>query len=344
MRRRVLDTVKFMHNHPGPLRIEELDAVRGFALCGILVVNIWQLNGMVTTDGSGAVIPVRHALSVLFEGRFFPIFAFLFGIGFALLMDTAAERGERPRLVLIRRLLALGVVGLIHQQFQPGEALLPYALAGLVILVPAWALPNWVVLLAGLAGTFGVALALGGGLALVPGLFLLGLATARAGIVDTLDERGWQIGAVFALALPAAIVAGRWEYRTPYLELWSTPAIAVAGLLGALAYLTGLLLLLRIEPGQVLAEVLRPMGRMALTNYVGATALILLAAPRLGLTGSDDYATVLGLAAAIVAVQAVFSAGWLRLFEYGPLEWVWRCVTWWTMVPIRRARVPSRPY
>ncbi|MGW4326127.1 DUF418 domain-containing protein [Nocardia sp. NPDC004573] len=333
-----------MHYDARPPRIQELDAVRGFALCGILVVNIWRITDMPATDGSGAVFPVRHVLSVLFEGRFFPIFAFLFGIGFALLLEGAAQRGERPRLVLVRRLLALGLIGLVHQQFQPGEALLPYALAGLVILLPSSALPTWAVFLAGLAGTFGVALALGGGLALAPGLFLLGLATARAGIVDSLDERGWQIGAVFALALPAAIAAGRWEYRTPYLELWSTPAMAVAGLLGALAYVTGLLLLLRIEPGQVLAEMLRPMGRMALTNYVGATAVILSAAPRLGLPGSDDYATVLGLAVAIVAAQAVFSAVWLRLFEYGPLEWWWRCVTWWTVVPIRRVRVPSSRY
>ncbi|BDT94660.1 MULTISPECIES: DUF418 domain-containing protein [Nocardia] len=333
-----------MHYDARPLRIEELDAVRGFALCGILVVDIWRITDMPATDGSGAVFPVRHVLSVLFEGRFFPIFSFLFGIGFALLLDGAAQRSERPRLVLVRRLLALGLIGLVHQQFQPGEALLPYALAGLVILLPASALPTWAVFLAGLVGTFGVALALGGGLALAPGLFLLGLATVRAGVVDTLEERGWQIGVVFALALPAAIAAGRWEYRTPYLELWSTPAMAVAGLLGALAYVTGLLLLLRIEPGQVLAEVLRPLGRMALTNYVGATALILSAAPRLGLPGSDDYATVLGLAVAIIAVQAVFSAVWLRLFEYGPLEWWWRCVTWWTVVPIRRVRVPSRRY
>ncbi|MFI2282496.1 DUF418 domain-containing protein [Nocardia beijingensis] len=333
-----------MHHDAGPLRIQEVDAVRGFALCGMLVVNIWRITDIPATDASGVVLPVRHVLSVVFEGRFFPIFAFLFGIGFALLLDSAAERGERPRLVLIRRLLALGVIGLVHQQFQPGEALLPYALAGLAILLPASALPNWAVLLAGLVGTFGVALALGGGLALTPGLFLLGLATARAGIVDTLDERGWQIAAVFALALPAAIVAGRWEYRTPYLELWSTPSLAVAGLLGALAYVTGLLLLLRVEPGQVLAEVLRPLGRLALTNYVGATAAILLAAPRLGLSGSGSYAAVLGLAVGIIAMQAVCSAVWLRWFEYGPLEWVWRCVTWWTVVPIRRARVPSRPY
>ncbi|MGQ4619608.1 DUF418 domain-containing protein [Nocardia sp. R7R-8] len=333
-----------MHDDAGPPRIQELDAVRGFALCGMLVVNIWRITDIPATDDSGVVLPVRHALSVVFEGRFFPIFAFLFGVGFALLLDSAAERGERPRLVLIRRLAALGVIGLVHQQFQPGEVLLPYALAGSAILLPASTLPNWVLLSAGLAGTFGVALTLGGGLALVPGLFLLGLATARAGIVHTLDQRGRQIAAVFALAVPAAIVAGRWEYRAPYPELWSTPAVAVAGLLGALAYVTGLLLFLRIEPGQVLAEVLRPLGRLALTNYVVATAVILLAAPRLGLPGSRSYAAVLGLAVGIIVAQAVCSAVWLRLFEYGPLEWVWRCVTWWTVMPIRRTRAPSYPY
>ncbi|MGQ4596341.1 DUF418 domain-containing protein [Nocardia sp. R6R-6] len=333
-----------MHNDAGPLRSPEWDAVRGFALCGMLVVTIRQIAGMASTDETGMVIPVRHALTVLFDGRFLPIFSFVFGLGFARLLDHADERGERPRLVLVRHLVALGVLGLIHQQFQEGAALLPYALVGLAILLPAAALPNGVILVAGLVGTVAAAVALGGELALVPGLFLLGMAAARAGIVRTVGERSWQIGAVFALALPAAVVAGRWEYRTPYLDLWSTPAAAVAGLFGALAYLTGFLLLLRIEPGQVLSEVLQPLGRMALTNYVGATALILLAEPRLGLSGSADYAALLGSAAAVIVGQMLISAVWLRFFEYGPLEWVWWCITWWTVVPFRRTRVPSRPY
>ncbi|MEU7768269.1 DUF418 domain-containing protein [Nocardia sp. NPDC049190] len=319
-------------------RIREWDAVRGFALCGILVVDIWQITGMTVVTEPGVVVPVRHALSVLFEGRFFPIFSFLFGLSFALLLDNAARRTDRPRLVLARRLVALAIVGLVHHQFQPGEALLPYAIVGLVILLPTSALPNWLVLSAGLAGTVVVALTLGGGLAMVPGLCLLGLAAARYGIADTLDDRGWQVGATFALALPAAVLAGRWEYRTPYLELWSSPASAVAGLLGALAYLTGLLLLLRTETGAVLSEVLEPLGRMALTNYVCATALILLANPWLGLSDSADYATLLGLAVAIIVAQAIISAAWLRFFRYGPLEWMWRSITWWELAPARARR------
>ncbi|WP_435592516.1 DUF418 domain-containing protein [Nocardia sp. bgisy118] len=316
-------------------RIRELDAVRGFALCGMPVVIIWQMTDMTATVPSGeAMDPLRHALSVLVEGRFFPIFAFLFGLSFALFLDRAAERTARPRLAVARRLIALGVLGLAHQRFQPGEALLPYAAVGAVFLLPASALPLWLILAAGLVGTVGVALTLGGGLALVPGLFLLGLAAGRHGLVVDLRGRTWQLAAVFALALPAALVAAVWEWRTPYLELWTSSIEPIAGLFGALTYLTGLLLVLRTGYFEVLAEVLEPMGRMALTNYVSATALILLAEPHLRLGGTTRYPALLGLAAGIVVFQAFVSYLWLSWFRYGPLEWVWRCVTWWRIVPL----------
>lgn len=318
-------------------RIHGLDAVRGFALCGILVVNIWQITDMTATVPSGAAMdPVRHVLSVVVEERFFPIFSFLFGLSFAMFLDGAAERTDRPRVVLARRLIALSVLGLVHQIFQPGEALLPYAVVGLVILLPASALPSWLVLVTGLVGTLGVALTLGGGLALVPGLFLLGLAAERFGLVDILRGHVWPIAAVFVLALPAAIATAVWQWRTPYLELWTSSIEPIAGLLGAIAYSTGLLLVLRTGFGEVVAEVLEPMGRMALTNYVSATALILLAEGRLHLGGTTRYPALLGLAAAILLFQAFVSYLWMSWLRYGPLEWVWRCVTWWRIVPIRK--------
>ncbi|WP_433756926.1 DUF418 domain-containing protein [Nocardia sp. CA-135398] len=323
-------------------RIHELDAVRGFALCGILVVDIWQLTDMRATIGAGIVDPVRHMLSVLVEGRFFPIFSFLFGLSFSLFLDRAAERSDRPRQVLGRRLVALGVLGLIHHVFQPGEALLPYAIVGLVVLLPAAGLARWMLLLAGLVATIGVPVTIGGGLGLVPGLFLLGLAADRFGLVDNLRDHGWRIAVVFVLAVPAAVAAGVWEYRTPYIDLWTGSAAPVAGLLGALAYFTGFLLFLRTETGEVFAEVLEPMGRMALTNYISATGLVLAADPWLGLSDSNRYGAVLGLAAGIIAVQAVWSYCWLRWFRYGPLEWVWRCVTWWRLVPNLRTREERR--
>lgn len=122
--------------------MHNLDAARGFALCGIVVVNIWQITDMAATSAPGVLDPVRQVLLLVFEGRFFPIFSFLFGVSFALFLERAARRSDRPRVILVRRLVALGVLGAVHQLFQPGEALLPYAIVGLVVLLPAASLPR----------------------------------------------------------------------------------------------------------------------------------------------------------------------------------------------------------
>ncbi|MEV0251324.1 DUF418 domain-containing protein [Nocardia sp. NPDC050712] len=317
----------------GPTRAPELDALRGLAVAGMVIVQAWHVTGIPATVTPGVLDPLRHVLAVVVEGCFLPIFAFLFGLSFSMLAD-------RPWPVLLRRMLALGGLGLIHQVFQPGEALLPYAVAGAVILLPAAGLPRWAVLGAGLAATTGAALLLGDGFGLVPGLFLLGLAAGRFGVVEALRDRAWMPAAAFALALPAAVVAGKWEFRTSYLDLASS-APAIAGLLGALAYATGLLLVLRTGPGALAGELLAPLGRMALTNYLLATALILVAAATLGPSRSNDYAVLLAVSAGIVLVLGGFSALWLRRLSYGPVEWLWRCATWWEWVPMARPR-PAR--
>jgi hypothetical protein len=58
----------------------------------------------------------------------------------------------------------------------------------------------------------------------------------------------------------------------------------------------------------------------------------------LGLWDSAHWGTAMVLALAILAVQAVFSRWWLSRFRYGPLEWGLRCVTWWSVVQLRRWR------
>jgi uncharacterized protein len=44
--------------------------------------------------------------------------------------------------------------------------------------------------------------------------------------------------------------------------------------------------------------------------------------------------------AVVFAAQLVFSALWLSRFRYGPMEWLWRAVTYWTLPPMRRGREP----
>lgn len=324
---------------PTSRRITALDSLRGFALCGILLVNVpYQLMEMSKRDDALDIYPVPAFLDSFVHQRFFPIFAFLFGLSFALFLESAARRSPRPRLLLARRLVVLGLLGLAHQQLQPGEALLPYAVFGLLILLPASWLPTWVVLPAGLLGLVASVTFAGGGQASDPGLFLLGLAVARIGIARTLDRRTGQLAVVLVLAAVGTVAVSWWEHGYPSAGPYATRIAAAAGLLGAAAYATALLLALRTRLGRPLSAVLEPLGRMALTNYLTATLIVLAAAGPLELRHSSRWVTAMTLAAAILVAQTLFSRWWLARFRYGPLEWVLRCLTWWNVVPLRRAQ------
>lgn len=109
-------------------RIEALDSLRGFALCGILIVNIYQTLHLREPPRS---------LELFFEHRFFGIFSLLFGIGFGIFLERAAARTDRPRVLLLRRLAVLAGLGGLHLLLQPGEVLVLYAACGLVFLLPA---------------------------------------------------------------------------------------------------------------------------------------------------------------------------------------------------------------
>jgi uncharacterized membrane protein YeiB len=171
-------------------------------------------------------------------------------------------------------------------------------------------------------------------------LFLLGLAAVRFGIIDTLPRRRKQIAVLFCIAAAAAIPATIWQAAT-----WTGPngerAAAIAGLIGALAYSTGLLLILGTRFGTALQQILTPLGRMALTNYLTATLIAAAAGPLLGLGHSAHYGRMIAFALVILAAQAAFSHYWLARHQYGPLEWIWRCLTWRTRTSNRRVTQPS---
>lgn len=93
--------------------------------------------------------------------------------------------------VLVRRLAVLGAFGALHVLLQPGEVLWQYAAIGFLVLLPFSYAPrgvNLVVSLAFLAvGSFA------GGLAVVPGLLLLGFALSAYGLPRTLPQRPRQL-------------------------------------------------------------------------------------------------------------------------------------------------------
>lgn len=79
-------------------------------------------------------------------------------------------------------------------------------------------------------------------------------------------------------------------------------------------------------------------GRMAFTNYIGASAVMaaIFQGWGLGLYGhfmrpGMELFVLLGW-----ALMLLCSPWWLARFRYGPLEWLWRCLTYWRLFPLRR--------
>jgi uncharacterized membrane protein YeiB len=308
-------------------RIATLDSIRGLALCGILTVNAPAVLGLGGEPGPNAT---RELLGLAVQERFFPLFSFLFGISFGIMVARAERRGTPYRAALGRRLGFLLALGGLHQLLQPGEALLPYAIVGLVLLLPATWCPTWAAGLTAVALTgAGVAF---GGMALVPGLLLSGYAVARLGWATRLDaSRPWVPLAVAAAAGAAATPLLMRLADAPHTMGFSKTS-TVAGLLLATTYAALVTAAMASPLRRAVSGVLEPFGRMALTNYVSATLVLVAAKPFLGQLGvdgtSDGMLRMLGWCGVLLVVQWVVSRLWLARFGQGPLELVWRKVTW----------------
>jgi len=169
----------------------------------------------------------------------------------------------------------------------------------------------------------------------VLGLFMLGLLIARRGILFDIASHRPLLRRVVWVALPVGLVlsvlragfAGGWDPGMP----WA--AIVTAAYLGlplmALGYVAAFALLLQLR-AQWLVRLLAPAGRMALTNYLASGVLGTLAyhGYGLGLMGQLSMAQMNLLAVAIFAALLAFSHAWLRWFRYGPVEWLWRTLSY----------------
>lgn len=324
-----------------PGRLVALDVLRGFALCGIVWLNVPAATGW--RYGPGPVVDLAPWLEPLLRGRFIALFALLFGVGTALALHGAARRSARPRVVLARRMLFLLGLGVLHALLQPGSVLPGYALSGLVLLLPLSFLRRPWVALALAAAALGAVPLLGLEPAQVAlGMTLLGFAAARLGLHERLERPGRGAVVAAAVLLPAYAVALRLQetVENPVVggaQAAYTWADALAALVGAALYGLVVVLAVRTRLRPLLRAVLEPLGRMTLTCYVGATLVAVLARAVSGSATTTSTAPDLLLTAAVLLGQVLACRWWLARFHHGPLEWAWRCATWLRVVPNRRA-------
>ncbi len=130
---------------PAAERIQVLDIVRGFALLGILIMNMpgFGQSFFAEADGShlwpGALDQAAEQLrDTLFSGKFNSMFSLLFGIGFTIQYGRMVERDpDHATGPYLRRLLVLAAIGLVHAfVLWSGDVLHVYAVLGLLLVFP----------------------------------------------------------------------------------------------------------------------------------------------------------------------------------------------------------------
>lgn len=385
-----------------PERIEVIDIVRGAALFGILASNMRAFNSPLAAYMDHSLLwqePVDRAVQglvdVFITGKFITIFSFLFGLGFAVMMERTEARGLPLRGLYFRRLLALLAFGLVHLVFfWFGDILAPYALMGFVlywfrhsssrkVLMWAGALYAWPLFI----NAFTTLIALTG----VPmqgpqpptpeqlaatihayssgsyaelfqermkenvfmlfaliffyprflGMFLLGLLVWRKGLVRSLSERkdllvrcrNWGL----AVGLPLNVAASAMTEAYHPDPLGYSPLILSINALWAvgtpflsLFYVAQTALLVRSPEWLARLRPFEAVGRTALSNYLLQTLICttIFYSYGLGLYGKVGPAVGLLLTLAIYAALLAASAWWVKRFAFGPMEWVWRSVTY----------------
>ncbi|MBP7964002.1 MAG: DUF418 domain-containing protein [Caldilineaceae bacterium] len=170
-------------------------------------------------------------------------------------------------------------------------------------------------------------------------MFLLGLYAGKRRIFFAIDEHLPLIKRVFVWGLIIGVL-GNGLYVTMIQDVSRNipSGQLMLALLGqtygapalALAYMSGLTLLFRTQTGQRLLTPLSYVGRMALTNYLLQSLIctLIFYSYGLGRYGSVGAAAGLGLAVVIYLLQIPWSVWWLGRFRFGPMEWLWRWITY----------------
>jgi uncharacterized membrane protein YeiB len=139
--------------------------------------------------------------------------------------------------------------------------------------------------------------------------------------------------AIATRSIPGSNGADGWQLASGLQMLGNLPA--------SLGYLSLVVLMLHSATVFNKVRVLAPFGRMALTNYLSQSLIASLfffgyGFGNWGVSRVDQMLFV----AAVVVFQIGFSHLWLSRFRYGPMEWLWRAITYWTIPPMR---VETRP-
>jgi uncharacterized protein len=394
-------------------RVLSLDVLRGFALLGILIINIQSfsmieaayLNPTATGDLTGANLYVWFFSYLLADQKMMTIFSMLFGAGIFLMADRAKSRGLPSAGRHYLRMFWLILFGMLHAHLLwYGDILYVYGMCGVVVYLFRNLSPRWLIPLGLLSLAVCSALWLLMGLSMPawpepaladfredwhpePEMIEAELAAMRGGWMDQMGQRipaalfletvvfliwgSWRAGGlmligiglyklgVFSAArstrtyvgllafgifigIPTVLIGvyrnfeAGWDVTYSFFLGWQYNywgSVAVS-----LGWVGLVMILLKRSGGGWLTRSLAAVGRMALTNYFLHTLICttLFYGHGFGLFGRVDRLGQIVIVVAIWVLQLVISPLWLDRFRFGPVEWLWRTLTYLQVQPFRR--------
>lgn len=394
-------------------RIEIIDLIRGFALLGIIFDNVLYFSGywfmpfsqlqQFSTYSLDNVL--FQGIEIVIDGKFYRIFALLFGAGFYL---QFFKNRENPAFIKTyrRRLFILMIIGIIHSLVWNGDILFMYALAGFIMILFRKVDIRKILWIAVVFFGFFFLTDLLGGILYQMGdhsFQPVGASNAHIGFPDMTPaeiidiSRNGSILQVFLLNIHhlvwkwmAKIPSGTFtttiglfllgfyltarKFFTVHIKskklLFLSLAIGVVctftartaggsmnrfppdfsntflykGMLNtgqlflALFYMCLIARIIDTVRGKRILGYLIPVGRMALTNYLFQTFLQVILFYNIGfnLVGRTGVTYSVGIIVLILIFQIFMSNIWLKHFRFGPLEWLWRSLTYKKRIPLRK--------
>ena len=171
------------------------------------------------------------------------------------------------------------------------------------------------------------------------GCFLLGFWIGRNELYRKLEDRRRIIERMAFAGLAVGLPLNYVYAATFDSASWTETLSGTFGVLPLSLGYAGLFCLAWLSiDGRKRLLLFAPVGRMALTNYVGQSVLctLIFHGTGLGLGGTMGPTLYLPIGLAVYALQVVASRFWLDRFRFGPLEWLWRMLTYGKWVPLMR--------
>lgn len=174
------------------------------------------------------------------------------------------------------------------------------------------------------------------------GLFLLGLAAGKGGLVTRMaDNRAAMLWLGLALTLTGLVMKLALRFAVQAEGIWAM--LNLQAPLMALGYLMLIGAAMAGPSARGLRRLLAPLGRMTLTGYLMSAVFgqLVFYGWGFGLIGELGTLAVLAVSAGIYALLIIFAQLWFRHFLYGPWEWLWRSMTNMKPQPIAGDKTPQ---